>query len=207
MDRRHFLLNSSIALSSALAACKAQFPDALSDLSVEEIRTGQFGGHNYKDGPDPKPEITALVDVLVPPDPEIPGDFKGSDYGADRVLAAFLGDMAQTLAVGLLDDYAQEVASVNFVDCTAEQQLEAISAWIRDRDNLSPLINDLLTGLLTVSVIGTYEENTEEEQQVLFESMGWFDPEDPAGTLRIPCEGYADSYQFPARLRRGVNDE
>lgn len=207
MDRRHFLLNSSIALSTALAACKTQLPNALSNLGVEEIRTGQFGGATFKDGPDPAPEITALVDVLVPADPDVPGDFKGSDYNADRVLSAFLDDMGQTMAVSLLNDYAQEVASANFVDCTAEQQLEALAQWIRDRDELDPLINDLLTGLITVSVIGTYEENTQEEQQVLFESMGWFDPEDPEGTFRIPCEGYADSFQFPARLRRGVSDE
>ncbi len=45
-------------------------------------------------------------------------------------------------------------------------------------------------------MIGTFEDNAAAEQTALFTSMGWYDPDDPAGTFRLPNEGYVDSYHF-----------
>ena len=152
----------------------------------------------------PKREIIAAVDVLVPSDPEIPGDFKGSDYGGDKVVAAMLGDAGQILVVTQLNKYAQQTAGKPFIDCSAEEQLAAIQQWIREREGMVPLMNELLIGFLSLSVIGTYENNPPDVQEALFEKMGWFDPADPAGTFRIPNEGYVDVHAFPPALKKGV---
>ena len=75
---------------------------------------------------------------------------------------------------------------------------------MRERDAQQPLVRDLLTALLSLSMIGTFEENTADEQAKLFASMGWYDPRDPAGTFRLPNEGYVDSYLFPVYLKKGL---
>ena len=204
MDRRRFLATSAATLFSALAvrslrATGSQIPFDLANWRAGNRLTGQ--------GPAPRPEITAAVDVIVPPDPEIPGDFKGSDYGADWIVAAQLEDLGQIAVVFFLNRYARQAAGKKFLNCSPEEQLEAIKSWVRDREGLQPLLKDMLSGLLTLSVIGTFEENTPEEQAVLFESMGWFDPADPTGTFRLPNNGYPDSFQLPVRLKMGAGDD
>ena len=200
MDRRNFLFTSTISLFAALSGLpKSAFPSELG-----EFENWKKGGDYTKDVVAPLDEITAAVDVLVPADPQIPGDFKGSDYHGDWVVASFLGNMGQFAAKMMLDKYARQVAGKKFLACTDEERLEAIKQWTRERDELSPTSAQLLTGVLTISMIGTYEDNTPEENLVLYESMGWYDPEDPAGTFRTPLEGYVDSYQFPAKLKKGL---
>ena len=196
MKRRDFIATSGLAVLGALfldGVVRADSPTP--DPKANPKATGYA---------DPLPEITAAVDVMVPADPDIPGDFKGSDYYGDRVLAAQLGEVGQAAVVGMLNQYAQETASKDFMACNDAERLEAIKAWVRVRATMGPMIKEMLTGLLTLSVIGTYEANPPEEQTKLFTAMGWFDPKDPAGTFRIPCEGYVDSYQFPAMLKDGV---
>lgn len=190
MDRRRFLWTSCAGFLAALTGLPRQ-GRASSALT---------------DGVDALPEITAAVDILVPPDPEIPGDFKGSDYGAQQVVAAQLGDLGQAAVAGFLNTHAQAVAGKDFLDCDDDQRMAAIKDWVKEREQLDPTIRDMLTGLLTIAIIGTYEENTPEERDRVFESMGWYDPEDPAGTFRIPNEGYVDSYQFPVRLKKGLQE-
>ena len=195
MDRRQFILSSCATLFAGLVAQSS---------GGEALAAPRQGGEgDTKDGDDvtPLPEITAAVDVLVPADPEIPGDFKGSDYGGDRVVARSLGDLGQTLAKGYLDQHARKAAGKSFLACDEVQRLEAIKGWVREMDAQEPLVKDLLTGLLTLSIIGTYEDNSEAEQREVFEAMGWFDPNDPGGTFRVPNEGYPDAHQFPAGIR------
>jgi len=200
MDRREFLLTSGAALFSTLLASSLK---AFGDELAPELAKWRPGSPLGKNGPAPMAEITAAVDTIVPADPEIPGDFKGSDYGADWIVAATLTDLGQIAVVVFLDRYAKKVAGLKFIDCTPDQRLEAIKQWIREREEMDPMLNDMLTGLLTMSMIGTYEENDPDAEARLFESMGWYDPLDPAGTFRIPCEGYPDARQFPVRLKKG----
>ena len=201
MNRREFLATTSATLLSTLIA------DSIRALPEEAM----MGAADWrplsplgKDGPAPKPEITAAVDVLVPPDPDVPGAFKGSDYGADWVVARTLGTLGQTVAVFYLNKYARRAAGRKFIACDAGQRLDAIKAWINDRDTLQPMIHDLLTGVLTMSMIGTFENDYPERNDELFESMGWYDPADPSGTFHLPLEGYPDSFQFPQRLKKGM---
>ena len=201
MNRREFLVASwAAALSTAFLGSvgrlgRAQAKGVSSALTANPKTDGQAV---------PLPEITAVVDTLVPPDPDVPGDFKGSDYHADYVLAATLGTTGQGAVVMMLNQYAQNAAGKDFIDCTADQRLAALKAWIVDASNLDPMIQDMLTGVLTLSVIGTFERNPADEQEKLFTSMGWFDPADPSGTFRVPNEGYVDSFQFPVHLKSGV---
>ncbi len=104
----------------------------------------------------------------------------------------------------LLNRYARTVAGKKFTACTAAQQLDAIKQWVGEREQQKPLLRDLLTAMLSLSMIGTFENNAPAEQTALFTSMGWYDPDDPAGTFRLPNEGYVDSYVFPVRLKKGV---
>ncbi len=192
MNRRNFILTSSAAFVSTLLSNHL--------LEIFGIDSGKALAATT-----PDPAITAAVNVMVPPDPLIPGDFKGSDYGGDVVLAETIG-AGQLLLVSQLDSYASKVTCNNasFVNCTPNQQLEAIKLWIMERDQISAVNRDLLSALLGVSMMGTFERNTPEQREVLFESMGWYDPNDPGGTFRIPCEGYVDSYQFPVALKKGL---
>ena len=203
MDRRQFMITSSAAIFAALLA------DSLEAFSSElppELRHWQPGiiPKHPKDGPAPTPEITAAVDVLVPADPDIPGDFKGSDYNGHWAVAAVLGNLGQLAVAYFLNKYGNQLYGKGFVKCTPAQQLEAIKQWIRDRDTLDPMFNQMLTGLLTISLIGTYENNDDATELQLFQRMGWYDPDDAAGTFRIPCEGYPDARQFPVRLKKGL---
>ncbi len=191
MNRRNFLMSTSAAFLSTLVSS-----------SLLEI-IGSDKGKALAATPDAA--ITAAVDVLVPPDPNIPGDFKGSDYGGDVVLAETLGAGTMVL-VGQLNSYASKVTCNNslFVNLTPNQQLEAIKIWVTERDEISTINRDLLSALIGISMIGTFERNTAAEREVLFASMGWYDPNDPGGTFRIPCEGYPDSFQFPVALKKGL---
>jgi len=202
MNRRDFIRYSSAAFFTALVA------DAAPD-SAMRISANVFEGAAKRAAADsvrPWPAITAAVDVLVPADPDIPGDFKASDYGADSVLAESLGYAGQAFLTLLLNRYALVAAGKTFTACSADEQLEAIKTWVGERETQLPLLRDMLTGLLSLSMIGTFENNTLEEQTALFTSMGWYDPEDPAGTFRLPNEGYVDSYIFPVKLRKGVTE-
>ena len=198
MRRRDFLLSSTAAFFGSLVG---------DPLLREAVALAAANGDPWiliSGGPEPLPEITAAVDVLVPADPEVPGDFKGSDYNGDRVVAAMLTDMGQTVVVARLNQYAKESADKTFMECDEAERLEAIKAWVRKRDDLVGFDKEMLTGLLTMAVIGTYENNPEAERDVLFESMGWYDPKDRSGTFRLPNEGYVDVHMFPAALKKGV---
>ncbi len=205
MERRHFLLSSVSAFFSTLIAGNSEIMAEIGDWPNMPVSGPGDLGENTRQG-DIKvlPEITAAVDVIVPADPDIPGDFKGSDYGGDVAVAESLGTMGQTLVAMYLNDYANAVAGKDFTDCTEDEQLEAIKEWVRGRDTMPATKKDMMTGLLTIASIGTYENNTEEEQKVLFESMGWYDPQDPDGTFHIPCEGYPDSFIFPITSKKGL---
>jgi hypothetical protein len=200
MNRRDFITYSAAAFFSALVA------DSASGRELK-LSCNMFAGAAQapaKGSVRPWPAVTAAVDVLVPADPDIPGDFNGSDYGADKVLAATLGFAGQAFLTMQLNGYARTVAGKKFTDCTAAQQLDAIKKWVSQREKQQPLLRDLLTAMLSLSMIGTFEDNTPAEQTTIFASMGWYDPDDPAGTFRLPNEGYVDSYIFPVRLKKGV---
>ncbi|MDP8257601.1 MAG: hypothetical protein P9M14_17780 [Candidatus Alcyoniella australis] len=202
MDRRTFITTTTVGLFSTLLSTSIMAQDL--PLGFQDWRPGD---PLNKSGPAPLPEITAAVDVIVPADPEIPNDFKGSDYHGDWVLAAYLENVGQYAVALMLNKYSkQAVGKSFFLDCDDAERLAAIRAWVSEREELAPLIKDMLTGLLTISMIGTFEENTEEEWKVLFESMNWYDPQDPTGTFRYPCEGYPDCQQFPVALRKGLRN-
>ncbi len=200
MNRRDFITYSTAAFFSALVA------DLASGRELT-LPYNMFAGSAQtatKGTVRPWKAVTAAVDVLVPADPEIDGDFKGSDYGADKVLADTLGFVGQAYLTILLNRYARGVAGKKFTACTAVQQLESIKKWVSEREKQQPLLRDVLTGLLSLSMIGTFEDNSPAQQATVFASMGWYDPDDPAGTFRLPNEGYVDSYIFPVRLKKGV---
>jgi len=194
MKRREFMMTSAAALLiSAL-------PHRLGRYGVAFAAEPDALWRVLEDGPEPLPEITAAVDVLVPADPDIPGDFKGSDYGADRVLAAMVEDLGQAAIKSQLDTFSQAVNGVPFIDGDEDQRLEAIREWVRNRDELSALSRDLLSGLVSFAVLGTYENNPPDQRDALYTSMGWYDPRDPSGTFRVPNSGYVDSHLFPTPL-------
>jgi hypothetical protein len=199
MDRRRFLFTSMASLFSAAAGVVP----ARSLFAAEGKADGDWAPL-VDESVKPRREISAAVDVLVPADPEIPGDFKGTAYGGDKVVAAMLGDPGQILVVTQLNQYANKTASKPFIECSPEEQLAAIKQWISEREGMAPLMNELLIGFLSLSVIGTYENNPPEVQREIFEKMGWFDPKDAAGTFRIPNEGYVDVHVFPPALKKGV---
>ncbi len=194
MKRREFMLTSAAALlMTALPGRFGRYDAAFAEDADALWRV-------IDDGPDPLPEISAAVDTLVPADPEVPGDFKGTDYGGDIVLAAMVGDLGQVAIKSQLDLYSNAVNGVAFIDAVEAQRLEAIREWVRNRDELDALSKDLLSGLVSFAVLGTYENNPPDQQQHLFASMGWFDPKDPSGTFRVPNSGYVDSHLFPTPL-------
>ena len=204
MDRRDFLQGSAAAVLSAMLTSSRH---ALAATYSCEVPATTLYAPFLKNGPDPAPEITAAVDVLVPADPDIPGDFVGSDYGADRIVAASLGDTGQSIAVMFLDGYAQDVAGRTFLECSEEERLDAIKQWIRERDDLDLMFRPLLSGLLTLAVVGTYEGNSEAEQLEQWEAMNWYDPADPLGTFMVPNEGYPDAALMPVHLRLESDDD
>lgn len=144
----------------------------------------------------PLKAITAAVDTILPADPDIPGDFKASDYGADVTVANKLGALGQVFAVVLLNRYAAQIANKRFTQCSPAQRLEAIKAWIMEKDTLPVFERDLLSGLLSMTSIGTFEQESASVREHLYESMGWYDPADPLGSFRIPCDGYRD-FEYP----------
>ena len=203
MTRRNFFISAAAAFFSALLS---GLPDGWSADRHFDISDWRPGSPLDADGPEPKPEITAAVDALVPSDPDVPDDFKGSDFKADYVVASALGTTGQAAVVFFLNQYARRTSGRKLITCTSDEKLEASKAWVRDRETLQPLLKDILSGLVSLAVIGTYENNSEQEQRKVFAAMGWYDPNDPSGTFRIPNEGYPDSFQFPARLKKGIKE-
>ncbi len=202
MNRRDFIIGSSAAFFTALVADAARGGGLKLSANVYEGAAQASAAGSVR----PWPAVTAAVDVLVPADPDIPGDFKGSDYGADKVLAENIGFVGQAFLILLLNRYARRTAGKRFMACDADQQLDAIKQWVREREDQLPLVRDMLTGLLSLSMIGTFEDNTADDQAEVFASMGWYDPDDPSGTFRLPNEGYVDSPTFPVRLKKGVRE-
>jgi len=113
MKRREFLKTSSAALLSAIAMGAAGWPrlTTMDDnpyfLKKDPLKAAD---------PAPLPEITAIVNIMVPADPLIPGDFQGSDYSGDWVLAATLGDEGQLMTVLILNNYAQQFFGQTFIE-------------------------------------------------------------------------------------------
>ena len=204
MNRRQFMAGTSAAIFVALLEGPTGAAWQIGEQEFEMV-TWRHMNTRYKSGPAPLAEITAAVDVIVPADPEVPNDFKGSDYGGDWVLAGTLGSAGQIAMKVMLDRYSKQVNGKKFMAANDDERIEAIRQWIREREEVSPLILEMLTGLLTISMIGTFEANDKEERERLFETMGWYDPEDPAGTFRVPCEGYPDSHIWPVRLKKGFS--
>ncbi|MDJ0764638.1 MAG: hypothetical protein QNJ97_16790 [Myxococcota bacterium] len=174
MDRRQFLVGSAAA-STALCLPNQEPLFAQEGMGVTPLRA-----------------ITAAADTILPADPNVPGDFKASDYGADAAIAKKLGLLGQIAAVVLLDRYAYRVATKRFIYCSDEERLEAMQAWILEKDTLPTFEKDLLSGLLSMTAIGTWEQDSAEVRDFIYESMGWYDPADPLGSFRVPCEGYSD---------------
>jgi len=196
MNRRQFLLLSGTTVFSALVA---------ETLGIPRFIFGEKGLALADTEITPLAEITAVVDILVPSDPLIPGDFKGSDFWGDKVLAGVLGELGQATAAGILNNFSKQVnGGKRFMECTPDEQMLALKQWIIERETQSPLFSELLTGILTISVIGTYEIEDPDMRTEMFTSMGWYDPQDPSGTFRIPCEGYVDANKFPVRLKKGL---
>lgn len=187
-------------MTSATALLLTALPGRFGRYGAAFAGDGEDLWKVLEDGPEPLPEITAAVDILVPADPEIPGDFKGSDYGGDLVLAAMVGDLGQIAIKSQLDIWSQAVNGIPFIDGDDDQRLEAIREWVRHRDELDALSKDLLSGLVSFAVLGTYENNPPDQREALYMSMGWFDPKDPSGTFRVPNSGYVDSHLFPVSL-------
>ncbi len=204
MKRRDFLQASTVSLFSALVG-----GPALAALGGAAGATGGGAGSSAGHGAGeadvaPLAEITAAVDVLVPADPDVPGDFKGSDYGGDAQVARVLGQAGQAMAAAQLNAFSQKTAGKKFVDGNPAEQLEAIKQWIRERDDLAPLLGQLLSGMVAVGVIGSYEPDDAAAREEVFTRMGWFLPLDPSGSARIPSEGYPDAANLPASLKKGV---
>jgi hypothetical protein len=201
MKRREFLNASTVTLLSTLLGGTAVTALARKADGATDPATGHGGGET---DPVPLPEITAAVDVMVPPDPDLPGDFKGSDYGGDLQVARVLGPAGQAMAAAQLNAFSQKTAGKRFVDGSPDEQIEAIRQWIRERDDLAPLLGQLLSGMVAVGVIGSYEPDDAAQRQEVFTRMGWFLPIDPSGSARIPSEGYPDAGNLPASLKKGV---
>ena len=182
MNRRSFMLAS---LSSCLAPAVPKM-----------VRAESPGGLS---GARPLPAITAVVDCIMPADPDVPGDFKGSDYGADRFVAERMGFWGQSYAAFLLNKYALQRKWKIFVLCSPADREEVFLHWARRRDELPAMERDVLEGLVALTLAGTFEGHPPEVQRPLYASMGWFDPRDPENTLQIPCEGYPKLAQFPGK--------
>lgn len=160
-----------------------------------EVEAGSYHSfHGVLTAGSPKPltSITLAVDAVLPKDPLVSGDFAASDYGADAVVAAKLGVLGQGLLAWCLNYYALRSAKKLFVHCREDERCDAIRSWIRNRDNASRISRELLSGLLTLSVVGTFEGKPKEIRDDLYEKMGWYDPDRPGETYNIPCHGYAN---------------
>jgi hypothetical protein len=200
MNRRDFLKTSSATLFSALVVGAAGMPRL---ATMDENPLWMKRDPLTAADPAPLPEITAIVNIMVPADPLIPGDFKGSDYYGDWVLAATLGEAGQIMTVLILNNYAQKLHGKTFINCTADEQMDALKQWVQERETYPDEINQMLTGVLTISVVGTYEVEDPVLNREVFTLMGWFDPNDPDGTMRNPCSGYVDANIYPVRLKKG----
>lgn len=192
MNRRRFLITSMGGAAAVFASVAVA--DRLLDqglLRSSGTETLELPGLDQLGAVTPNATTKAAVNVVVPADPLIPGDFKGTDYGADQLLADTLGSAGQTALYFQLNAYAWKVAKkVLFTSCNEAQRLAAIKKWIEERDTISVTNRDLLSALLSVSIFGTYERKTAAQRDVLFQKMGWYDPANPTKTFHIPCYGY-----------------
>ena len=122
MTRREFLVNSCAAVLSLVLARSLRAVGLEGIVGRKLILPQQEGGSIT-----PLPEITAVVDVLVPADPEIPGDFKGSDYHGDQVVADTLGDLGLREVLG--------EAQPQYVHVVQIQHVQAVVAEARSLDS------------------------------------------------------------------------
>ncbi len=200
MKRRDFLQGSTVSLLAAVLGGSAV------TLLERAAAAGTDAAGRAAGDTDvtPLPEITAAVDVMVPADPDVPGDFTGSQYGGDAQVARVLGQAGQSMAALQLNTFAQKTAGKTFMACTPDERIEAIRQWIRERDDLAPLLVQLLSGMVAVGVIGSYEPDDDDQRRDVFTRMGWYLPADPSGSARIPSEGYPDAANLPASLKKGV---
>lgn len=178
MNRRSFLKVSSAGM--------------LLGVTIKEKAYAGFMDILTTGNPQPTRAITAAVDTVLPKDPEVEDDFQASDYGADRYLASQLGWMGQIAFVMYLNKYSRRVARKTFVNCSPEERTKAISTWVREKESCPKMEQELLVGLVSLTTIGTFEGLSAEDQAVLYAKMGWFDPEKPTETFRIPCDGYSN---------------
>ena len=186
MHRRRFLALSSASVLGGVAMAHrlvAQGGEAL----YRGTRTVVMAG-----APKPLRDITLAVDTILPADPLVADDFAASDWGADTYIAAKLGYLGQSLCVWYLNSYAFKTSRRLFSALDEEQRRQAIRAWILERKTLSRISSDLLSGLLSLTVVGTFEGKPREVRDQLYAKMGWFDPSRPTATYHIPCDGYSN---------------
>lgn len=179
MKRRTFLSLSAGGFAGSLALVKQKAYGA----AERTLTAGR---------PKPLPAITMMADAILPADPQIPNDFKATDYGADIYVAERLGYLGQLLAVIYLSVYSWKTSRKLFTACTPEEQTDALRAWMADREGLSPLIWDMMLGLYSFTLVGAFEGLPQDMQNELFESMRWYDPAEPRASFRIPCDGYSN---------------
>jgi hypothetical protein len=179
MKRRSFL-------SASFAGVASKLVPARSSASAVPAETVQVEA----DCKSPFRTITAAVDAILPADPDIPGDFKASDYGADYYIAQKVGFLGQLAMAFLLNVYAMRLYFKLFIHCDLAQRQHTLVYWAQRKDSLSPLEKDLLIGLVTMSCIGVFEQKTPDVQEEIYTSMGWYDPSSPEDSFWVPCDGY-----------------
>lgn len=184
MRRRRFLGVSLLSSLSGLISIK----DATAKVQKVSYRT--FKNIATSGNPQPSKTITQVVDVILPQDPEIENDFKASDFGAHHYLAKQLGVLGQPAMAFYLNRYSFQLYQKTFTNLNVEQQTAAVRAFVLDRDRLSAIGQDLLTALFALTTIGTFEGLQKDQQDHLYEFMGWYDPRRPKETYHHPNDGY-----------------
>lgn len=186
MHRRRFL-----AISSAAALGAANFfTKAVAETDAALYRTTR----NIMLAGSPKPmrAISLAVDTVLPADPLVQDDFAATDYQADVYVASKLGYLGQLAAIWNLNWYSLKTSARVFSLCNEQQRLSAIRAWIHDRDRIGRISRDLLSGLLSLSVAGTFEGKDQATRDTLYAKMGWYDATRPQATYHWPCDGYSN---------------
>lgn len=186
MQRRRFLALTSASVVGGLVWANRLYASS-GDAAYRTVRAAVTAG-----APKPIKDISLAVDTVLPADPLVAGDFTATAFGADVYLASKLGYLGQAMVSWNLNFYSMKTTRKLFAYAGAEGRLKAVRAWILDRDNISHLSKDLLSGLLSLSVVGTFEGKPKEVRDHLYEKMGWYDPKQPLSTYHIPCDGYAN---------------